>query len=411
MADRVGMSVAAHAVVSTREPADVRSALGSPSVVLFLALFASQAGVVVLSPILADVAADLGVSVAEAGQLRILAAPLAAVVALVAGWALARRSPRALIAFGSAFLAAGSLASAAAPSFALLALAQVPMWIGVALLGAAGIAATAAWSEPGSRARVVAHAFAGPPAAWIVGTPLIGLVAEIHWRLAFLAVPLPAALAAALSAARRGPDAPIAGAAASLFGLLRVAAARRWAFSELLANAGWAGTSVFSGVLLAGAYGLSPAGTGVVLSLVAGAYLVGNQVAGRVDPTQARRTMVEGSLATAIAVAATWSVAPGAVVTLLLFSAAGFAAARRTVGSTVHGFAVAGGLGREVGSIRAAASQLGYLFGSLIGGIALATGGFHALALALGGLFLAATILHVCVRPACRAGHVLQHAA
>ena len=54
----------------------------SPTVVLFLALFASQAGVLVMSPILARVAAEFDVSIAAAGQLRILAAPFAAVVAL-----------------------------------------------------------------------------------------------------------------------------------------------------------------------------------------------------------------------------------------------------------------------------------------------------------------------------------------
>src|SRR5690242_12366835 len=105
--------------------------LASPTVVLFLALFASQAGVLVMSPILARVAEEFDVSIAEAGQLRILAAPFAAGVALLTGRALARFSPRALIGAGSAFLAVGSLASAAAPTFVLLALAQVPMWGGI----------------------------------------------------------------------------------------------------------------------------------------------------------------------------------------------------------------------------------------------------------------------------------------
>ena len=73
----------------------------SPSLVLFLALFASQSGVLVLSPILSDVADDFGVSIAAAGQLRIVAAPLAAVVALLAGRALVRFSPRALLGVGS----------------------------------------------------------------------------------------------------------------------------------------------------------------------------------------------------------------------------------------------------------------------------------------------------------------------
>jgi DHA1 family inner membrane transport protein len=239
-----------------------RGVFASPSLVLFLAFFASQAGVLVLSPILSEVADDFGVSVAEAGQLRILAAPLAAVAALAAGRLLVRFSPRALLGAGSSLLALGSAASAAAPSFAVLALAQVPMWIGIATLLTAGVAATSSWSGPERRTRVVAHALAGPPAAWIVGMPVIGLVAEIDWRLAFLAFPLPAALLAGLAVAARPGDQPISAAETSLRGLLRRPDPRRWALGELLANSAWAGTLVFSGALLTDEYGMSTAATG-----------------------------------------------------------------------------------------------------------------------------------------------------
>jgi predicted MFS family arabinose efflux permease len=369
--------------------------------VLFLALFASQAGVLVMSPILGDVADEFGVSIAEAGQLRILAAPLAAVVALAAGRLLVRLSPRALLASGSTLLATGSLASAAAPTFHVLALAQVPMWAGVALLIAAGVAATAAWSEPAQRTRVVAHALAGPPAAWIVGMPVIGVVAEVDWRLTFLALPLPAALVAGLAVLRRPRDLPLAGARSSLAGLLGRRDARRWALGELLANAAWAGTLVFSGALFTEVHGLSSAATGVVLALIAAVFLAGNQWAGRADPARARRTMLEASVVAAVALVFTWAYAPRAGFTVALFSVAAFFAAARTVSGTVHGFSVAGDLGREVGSIRAATTQLGYLIGSLVGGVALAVGGFEALAVAFGGLLLASTLPYVCVRATC----------
>ena len=386
------------------------SALGSPGVVLFLAVFASQSGVLVLSPILSDVASDFGVSIAAAGQLRILAAPLAALIALAAGRALARFSPRALLAAGSALLAAGSLASAAAPTFALLAVAQVPIWAGVAILLTAGVAATAAWSEPTERTKVVARALAGAPAAWIVGMPVIGLVAEIHWRLAFLALPLPAALLAGVAIARRSPDVPVAGARASLAGLLGRPAARRWALGELLANAAWTGTLVFSGALFTEVHGISPAATGLALALVAAGYLAGNQWAGRARSAGARRAMLQSNVLAGVAVACTWAFAPSVGVTLVLFFVAAFVAARRTVAGTVYGFSIAGDLSREVGAIRAATTQIGYLIGSLVGGLALATGGFHALAIVFGGLFLAATLPYVCLRAQCRSRAALEPA-
>ena len=378
----------------------LRGAFASPSLVLFLALFASQTGVLVLSPILSDVADDFGVSIAAAGQLRIVAAPLAAVVALVAGRSLVRFSPRALLGAGSALLALGSVASAVAPTFPLLALAQVPMWAGIATMITAGIAAAAAWSEPERRTRVVAHALAGPPAAWIAGMPLIGLVAEIHWRLAFLALPLPAALLAGLAVAGRPRDVPLSGRGTSLSGLLRIPDARRWALGELLANAAWAGTLVFSGALLTEGYGLSTAATGIALAGVAVAYLLGNQRAGRGRAERARWTMLACSLGAAGAVLLTWAFTPAVALTLVLFAASGAMVATRTVAGTVYGFSVAGDLGREVGSVRAVTTQLGYLIGSLAGGGAYALAGFAGLGVAFGGLFLASTLPYAAVRVA-----------
>jgi predicted MFS family arabinose efflux permease len=392
------MSVATPLFASARRP----GLLASPSLVLFLALFASQASVLVLSPILSDIADDFGVSIARAGQLRILAAPLAAVVAVAAGRSLARWSPRALLLVAAVLLAGGSVASAAAPSFEVLALAQVPVWAGISTMIAAGVAATAAWSAPEQRSRTVARALAGPPAAWIVGMPLIGLVAEAHWRLTFLAFPLPAALLALAAVAARPSDRPIAGAGASLRNLLRQVDARRWAVGELAANSAWAGMLVFSGALFTEVYGTSPTTTGLVLAAAAASYLAGNQWAGRRKPVRARRAMIDGSLAAAAFVAVTWAFTPAIPVTLALFALSAFVVASRTVAGTVYGFSVAGDHGREVGTVRAVTTQAGYLIGSLAGGIAIATGGFTLLSVALGGLFVASTlpyaVAHVSVR-------------
>ena len=102
--------------------------------------------------------------------------------------------------------------------------------------------------------------------------------------------------------------------------------------------------------------------------------------------------MLACSLAAAVAVALTWSVTPAVAVTLVLFAASGALVAMRTVSGTVYGFSVAGDLGREVGTVRAVTTQLGYLIGALVGGAAIALGGFALLGVAMGGLFLASTL-------------------
>ena len=118
--------------------------------------------------------------------------------------------------------------------------------------------------------------------------------------------------------------------------------------------------------------------------------------------------MLEASVAASAAVALTWAFTPPVEVTVFLFAAAAFVAAARTVAGTVYGFQVSGDFGREVGSIRAATNQIGYLVGSLLGGLALAVGGFSALAVVFGGLFLASTLPYVCVRGTCRTRLALE---
>src|SRR5918999_1075378 len=78
------------------------------SVTLFLCLGVSQAAVLVLTPVLAAVAADLDVSTAAAGQLRTIS----------------------------------------------------------------GLSAVADWALPAERSRVLSRALLGPPVAWVVAMPL-----------------------------------------------------------------------------------------------------------------------------------------------------------------------------------------------------------------------------------------------
>jgi predicted MFS family arabinose efflux permease len=174
------------------------------SAVLFLCLFASQAGAIALSPVLAEVARDLDVSTAAAGQLRTIAGLVARVTALALGRLGARVALGRQRLGGSLLLALGSLASAAAPSIGLLAAAQVPVGAGIGILTTAGSLAAAEWVPRERRAATLSWALIGQPAAWIVGMPLLGAAGERSWRWAWLAFPLVAALLAGAAVARRG---------------------------------------------------------------------------------------------------------------------------------------------------------------------------------------------------------------
>src|SRR4051812_49288141 len=179
-----------------------------PAAVLFLCLFTAQAGFLALGPILPAIAHDFGLSSAVVGQLRVASGVAGGLTALALALNPPRHGPRALLAIGSGLLLASSVASAAAPGIAVLAVAQVATGVAMALLLSAGVAAVVEWAPPERRARVLAWAIVGQPAAWVVGMPALGIVAEHGWRWAFVAVPAVAAVASLLALATRPSDAP-----------------------------------------------------------------------------------------------------------------------------------------------------------------------------------------------------------
>src|SRR5829696_2081489 len=133
-----------------------KTALATPSLVLFACLFTSQAAMLVLSPILVDVAREFGVSTAVAGQLRSISGATGGVTALVVATAARRPGLRELLSAGAALVALGSAVSAAAPSFSVLAVAQAVLGVGVGLLVAVGIAAAWEWPPVHRRPHVLA---------------------------------------------------------------------------------------------------------------------------------------------------------------------------------------------------------------------------------------------------------------
>jgi predicted MFS family arabinose efflux permease len=362
--------------------------------VLFLALFAGQAAVIALTPVLAEVAADFEISTAAAGQLRTVSGLVATVTALSAGILSRRFGLRALLLAGVTALAAGSVASALAPGFAALALAQAVLGAGIALAITAATTAAAEWAAPEHRAQVLSWTLLGPPVAWIVGMPVIGTLGESSWRYGWLALPTLAALLALGAALARSPRRVAAPAErpSSLREALHEPGTARWIAGELLANSAWTGTLVYSGALFTETHGASPATTGVLLSLAAAAYVAGNTTFRRRiggDPTS---LLVRLALGLAVLIAAFGTVRTGIAVSAAIFSAAAFLAGARTLIGNSVGLGVPPRHRLALMAARSATLQLGYLIGAATAGGALALGGYEALGVALGTLFAGAAV-------------------
>jgi predicted MFS family arabinose efflux permease len=367
--------------------------VAEPSPVLFLCLFASQAAMLVLSPILPEVAREFGVSTATAGQLRAISGATGGLTAVLLAIAPRRPGARDLLAIGAGLVALGSAAGAAAPAFGVLAGAQAVLGIGIGLLVAVGIAAAGEWARPARRAHVLAWAIAGMPAAWIVGMPAVGAVASVHWRAALIAVPTLVALVALALVRLRPPDAP-SRRVRGTSGAWRRPEVVSFAAGELLANAAWASVLTYSGALLLASYDLSPTVAALGLGAMAAAMIPGTFTARRHAARASSALLTSLTAFQGVAVLVLGAVRPAALITVAVLAVMAFVNGWRSMVASALGMDTAPEDKIAVMAVRAAANQFGYLLGAAAGGLALAVSGFTGLGVALAGLFAGAVLIH-----------------
>ncbi|AVP58371.1 MFS transporter [Pulveribacter suum] len=182
-----------------RPSAPERSAYGPAVLALGVGGFGIGTGEFAIMGLLPEVAADLGVSIPQAGHVIsayalgvVVGAPVLAVLG-------ARLERRALLMALMACFALGNFASALAPGYVSLSLlrfaAGLPhgTYFGVAALVAAGLA------PAGRRAAAVGHIMLGLTVAVVVGVPLAAWMGEgLGWRAAFALVGAIGLLAVAL---------------------------------------------------------------------------------------------------------------------------------------------------------------------------------------------------------------------
>jgi predicted MFS family arabinose efflux permease len=366
---------------------------------LFLCMFAGQAAFLVLAPILPEISREFGISTATAGQLRLVSGAAGGLAALALAPLARRLDLSGLLVLGLGLLAGGSLASALAPSFAVLAAAQVLLGAGLGIV--ASVAVAAAGERPATeRAGALSWTLLGQPAAWVAGMPVIGLVTEIDWRLAWLVVPFLASVLGLAAMRQRGSRATASALQVSWRGVWRRPEVAGWALGEFFAFAAWGGTLVFSGSLLIESYGASAGTVGILLALGAAAYFPGNFLVRRHLDRAARPLLISFGLALAATVAVFGVVRPGLAGSAALFAVLVFLAGGRTLAGSAIGVETAPEQKLAVTSIRAAATQFGYLLGAGAAGAALAFGGYPAFGLAQSTLFVAGVLAPVAVAAA-----------
>jgi predicted MFS family arabinose efflux permease len=368
-----------------------------PAPVLFAAMFAAQAAVIAMAPVLDEVADDLGVATDTVGQLRTLAGLVAAIVAFQAPGLADRLGLRTVLGAGTALLTVAVLASAAAPSFVLLAAAHVLLGAAVGCVVAIGTAAAGVWAGEHERGRILSWALVGQPVAWIVGMPVLGALGERSWRLCWL-LPIGSAMLATLLLILARPSThgrrsvPIR--ARSVLGDHAIA---RWGLAELLFNCGWSGTLVYAGTLFAYSYDSSKITIGLILAGGASVYVCGTLAGRLLSAWRPQRQLVALALVLSVLVTGFGVVRHDAWTSSTLFAVTAFVAGCRTLLGSVVGIAVAPDARLAAMSLRTAAVQMGGVVGTGLAGIMLAAGGYAALGLGMAAVFVgaAASLLEI----------------
>ncbi len=366
---------------------------------LVLATICTQSSIVVLAPLIVAIGRDLGASVSAIGIARAVLAGVAVAVSLLIGPLIDRVGVRPLLVAGASLALAGAGATAAAPSLGLFYAAHAVTGAGVACLLSAGFAGVAATFSDEDGAWAMGYVVGAQSLAWIVGNPLIGLLADAGgWRLAYVVPGTVAliALAAGLTSPRteRRPGLG-AGPLEGLATVMREPSARRWVIAELAAYSAWTAELTFAGAFYIQMYDVDEAVVGSLLAVGSVVFLVSSLSTERLVTRLPRRpVLVAAGLGMGVLFVPVLGLAPSVGFTLGLFCLLALCAGVRSTGSSALGLLQ---LPRRPGAMmgaRTASAQLGYLIGALVGGAVLAVSSFAALGLVLcGGMALSALLL------------------
>lgn len=359
---------------------------------------ATQATMVVLSPIVVEIAREFDATVGAVGQARTINAAAAVAGSLAVGPVIDRLGVRPLLMVGALFAATGAVLSAVAPSLELLYAAQAIAGLGVAGLLSAGFAGVAASFAHGERAWAMGYVVGAQAVAWIVGVPLIGALAQVDWRFSF-AVPLGAAVIAASVAATMMPrlrdDEREEGAGASgPLAVLRSGSARTWTLVEILAYAAWTAEITYIGAFYIETYGITPVSVGLLMAGGSAVFAATTlRTADLLRHVERRRAISVAALGMAIALPIGFNVAPAVAFTFAAFATMALFAGVRSTSSSGLGLAQLPDSPGSMMAARTGSAQLGYIIGAGLGGLLIDAAGYEALGFALGIIMLASAAL------------------
>jgi MFS transporter, DHA1 family, inner membrane transport protein len=364
-------------------------------------MLVNQTGIVIISPLAIEIARTFDTSVSAAGQLRTVAALVSGVLAPFVGLMSDRIGRKPVIMAGLVAMGTCGVLSAIAPVFGILLAVQVLAGVGIAALLSVGYAVVGDCFEGDRRAWAIGVISIGQPMAWVIGLPLIGLLADnFGWRWSFIGVPVAFSLIGIIFAVRiwlppQRISAPGLG-VSNLRDILRNRSASAWIACELIAYAGWAGTLVYLGAYYIAIHDQSVTATGFLLASAALAFAGGSLASHRVTRrVGSKGSILVGAFSSAVALILTLGLDPTLLLAAALLGLFGFAQGIRGAAASNLGLAQAPEHRGAMMGFRASVVQFGYVIGGSIGGAILILGEYDLLGIVFSGVIALAAVLMV----------------
>jgi predicted MFS family arabinose efflux permease len=329
----------------------------------------------VLAGLLPDVARDLHVSVAQAGQLTTAFAIAYAIGSPVIATATGRLDRRIVLGAGMAVFLLGMAAQATGPNYPVVLAGRILAGLGAAGFQANAFAVASVLAPPERRARALAVVGAGASLATVAGVPFGVLVGQqVGWRAAMWVIAGLAAVAAVLTTLLP----PVRLPSASLVERLRLLATP--AMLVLLVATALQLVPVFSVVSyvapILGAHGQADTSVLVALVIYGVAFFTGNRLVGRLaDRWGGLRMISIGLSVTAVAQLALWAVRPSPVPTIAALTLMGLVGSFQVIPQQARVFA-AGGVAATVAlGLNGSMIYVGSGVGAALGGGVVASAG------------------------------------
>lgn len=364
--------------------------------VLSAGSFTTVFNLLIISPLLVEIAGEFSITVPVAGSLMAVYALMSALLALVFGPLSDQYGRRPLMIFGLGTLVAASLGSAVAPTFPLLLAMRGLAGLGVAALQPSVLAAVADHFPYQERGTAMAWVVTANTMAGIFGVPVGTVLAGlVSWRWTFGLLTAVMALVFVIMVARfprvrRSSSASgidIRAYLARYRGILRRGSPSAALVVNFLGVASWHSWLTYLGAFFVFTYGLPTAALSIVLMGQGVGVLIGSNLFGRAsDRLGKKRILVMTTLLSAVIVTleANWVVAAwlGVLLHVALTMPVG---ARFAIVPALLTELVPEARGSMM-SLNASAQQLGSMTGAVLGGAVIALGGYGLLGLASAGL-------------------------